>query len=62
MVLSCSEDHPRQLFAALAVGDLDFVLSDIPLLPGIDVRATSQTIGHSTSTLFAEPVTIWLTI
>ncbi|MBB01410.1 MAG: LysR family transcriptional regulator [Planctomyces sp.] len=50
--LICHEDSPRRLFAALAVHDLDLVLSDIPLLPGIDVKAFHHTLGTSPTTIF----------
>lgn len=53
--LVCREDHPRRLFAALATHELDLVLSDIPLFPGIDVKAFSHVLGESTITLFAAP-------
>lgn len=51
--LACSEDHPNQLFARLAVHELDLVLSDVPLPPSLDVRAYNHRIGESTMTLFA---------
>lgn len=47
------QDAPRDLFAALAVHDLDLVLSDVPLTPGIDVRAHGVVVGESTVSLFA---------
>ncbi len=53
--LVCREDHPRQLFAALAVHELDLVLSDIPPSPGLDVKAYNHVLGESTASLFAAP-------
>ncbi len=53
--LVCREDSPRRLFAQLAVHELDLVLSDIPLSPGVDVKAYSHALGSSTVTLFAAP-------
>ncbi len=53
--LECREDNPKRLFAQLAVHELDLVLSDIPLAPGIDVRAYNHAMGESTTTLFAAP-------
>ncbi|QDU68336.1 LysR family transcriptional regulator [Engelhardtia mirabilis] len=53
--LVLSEDSPRRLFAALAVHELDLVLSDVALAPGLDVRARSHRVGSSTTTLFASP-------
>ncbi len=55
MSLECREDHPQRLFADLAVHELDLVLSDIPLAPGIDVKAYNHVVGQSTTTLFAAP-------
>ena len=53
ITLDCREDQPRELFAALSVHELDLVLSDIPLTPGLDVRAYNHVVGESTTTLFA---------
>ena len=53
--LECREEHPERLFAELAVHELDLVLSDIPLSPGLDVRAYNHVVGESTITLFAAP-------
>ena len=55
LALDCREDNPRRLFAALAVNELDLVLSDIKLGPGVDVRAYNHRMGESTITLFAAP-------
>ena len=52
-VLECREDDPNRLFAQLAVHELDLVLSDIPLAPGLDVSAYNHVMGESTTTLFA---------
>lgn len=52
-VLECREDEPNRLFAQLAVHELDLVLSDIPLAPGLDVSAYNHVMGESTTTLFA---------
>jgi len=52
-VLECREDEPNRLFAQLAVHELDLVLSDIPLAPGLDVSAFNHVMGESTTTLFA---------
>ena len=53
--LRCSEDHPNELFAELAIHELDLVLSDIPLAPGSSVQAYNHLVGESTTTLFAAP-------
>jgi LysR family transcriptional activator of nhaA len=55
VVLECREDEPTRLFAELAVHELDLVLSDIPLAPGLDVKAYNHVVGESTTTLFAAP-------
>ncbi|HEB53578.1 MAG TPA: LysR family transcriptional regulator [bacterium] len=54
-VLECREEEPNRLFAALAVHELDLVLSDIPVAPSLDVRAFNHLMGESTTTLFAAP-------
>lgn len=51
--LICREDHPRRLFADLAIHELDLVLSDVPLSPELDVKAYSHVLGESTISLFA---------
>jgi LysR family transcriptional activator of nhaA len=55
VVLQCREDESTRLFAELAVHELDLVLSDIPLAPGLDVKAYNHVMGESTTTLFAAP-------
>ena len=57
-VLECREDEPNRLFAELAVHELDLVLSDIPVAPGLDVRAYNHVMGESTTTLFATPALV----
>ena len=53
--LQCEEDEPNRLFGRLATHELDVVLSDIALAPGMDVRAYNHLMGESTITLFAAP-------
>jgi LysR family transcriptional activator of nhaA len=53
VTIECREDEPSRLFAELAVHELDLVLSDIPLAPGLDVKAYNHVMGESTTTLFA---------
>jgi len=55
VAIECREDEPTRLFAELAVHELDLVLSDIPLAPGLDVKAYNHVMGESTTTLFAAP-------
>lgn len=57
-ILECREDEPNRLFAELAVHELDLVLSDIPVAPGLDVRAYNHVMGESTTTLFATPALV----
>jgi LysR family transcriptional activator of nhaA len=55
VVLDCREEQPRRLLAELAVHELDLVLSDVPAMPGIDVKAWNHPVGESTTTLCAAP-------
>lgn len=56
-VLDCREDEPNRLFAQLAVHELDLVLSDVPLAPGLGVTAYNHVMGESTTTMFATSAT-----
>jgi LysR family transcriptional activator of nhaA len=51
----CREDRVERLLAALAVHDLDLVLSDTPVPPGVRVQAYSHLLGDSDVTMFAVP-------
>ncbi|HOB73708.1 MAG TPA: LysR family transcriptional regulator [Phycisphaerae bacterium] len=53
--IECVQGTPAQLLPALAVHDLDLVLSDAPVNPQIRVRAYSHLLGESAITLFAAP-------
>lgn len=55
LALDCREDQPDRLFAALALHELDLVLSDSAVPPGLDLRAYNHEMGASTITLFAAP-------
>ncbi|NJD20937.1 MAG: LysR family transcriptional regulator [Gemmatimonadetes bacterium] len=46
---------PERLLAALAVHELDLVLSDAPLPPGMDVRAYSHPLGDCAVAVMAAP-------
>jgi len=48
----CREDKPERLLADLAVHELDLVISDAPIGPGIRVRAFSHPLGESGITFF----------
>jgi LysR family transcriptional activator of nhaA len=51
----CREDRVDRLLAALAVHDLDLVLSDTPVPPTVRVQAYSHLLGESDVTIFAVP-------
>lgn len=51
--LRCTEATPQALFAALAVHDLDLVLTDIPPSPDLDIRLYSTAVETSPVGLFA---------
>ncbi|HOW69987.1 MAG TPA: transcriptional activator NhaR [Phycisphaerae bacterium] len=53
--ISCVDGSPAQLLPALAVHDLDLILSDAPVGPHIRVRAYSHLLGECGVTLFASP-------
>lgn len=53
--VSCVQGTPAQLLPALAVHDLDLVLSDQPVGPHIKVRAFNHLLGECGVTLFASP-------
>ena len=53
--LVCREDKPERLLAALALHELDVVLSDAPVSPGAGVRAFSHLLGECAVALFAKP-------
>jgi len=53
--LVCREDRVERLLAALAVHDVDLVLSDVPVPPTVNVKAFNHLLGESTVTLFAHP-------
>ncbi|HEX5482523.1 MAG TPA: transcriptional activator NhaR [Terriglobia bacterium] len=49
----CREDPPDRLLALLAVQQLDLVLSDAPLGPGVSVRAFSHPLGDCPVSFYA---------
>ncbi len=51
--LICHEGKLQQLLAALAVHELDMVVSDVPLPPGMAVRAYSHLLGRTGTAFFA---------
>jgi LysR family transcriptional activator of nhaA len=50
--LVLADDRPERLFAALAVHDLDLVLTDQPLPPTLNVRAYNHLLGECGVTVF----------
>lgn len=51
----CREDPPDRLLALLAVQQLDLVLSDAPIGPGINVRAFNHPIGDCGVGFYGQP-------
>lgn len=51
----CREERPARLLAALAVHELDVVLSDAPLGPEVSVRAFSHALGDCGMGFYAAP-------
>jgi LysR family transcriptional activator of nhaA len=53
--LVCREDRAEPLLAALALHELDVVLSDAPVAPSSHIRAFNHLLGECGVTLFAAP-------
>ena len=53
--LVCREGKPDRLLSALALHELDAVISDAPVSPGSGVRAFSHLLGECAVALFASP-------
>jgi LysR family transcriptional activator of nhaA len=53
--LACREDHAERLLAALALHEVDLVLSDSPIPPSVRVRGFSHLLGECGVTIFAAP-------
>ena len=51
----CHEDKGERLLAALAVHDLDLVITDAPAAPEVKVRAYNHLLGECGVTFFATP-------
>lgn len=51
--LSCIDDHPERLFAALAANEVDLVLTDVPLPQKSVIRAFNHVLGESDVSFFA---------
>lgn len=53
--LVCREDRVERLLAALALHEVDLVLSDVPVPPTVNVKAFNHLLGECTVTAFAHP-------
>lgn len=53
--LVCRQDSPERLLAALALHELDVVLTDAPIPPGTKIRAFNHLLGESTVAIFGTP-------
>jgi LysR family transcriptional regulator, transcriptional activator of nhaA len=51
----CREDPPDRLLALLGVQELDLILSDAPIAPGISVRAYNHPLGECGAGFYAQP-------
>jgi LysR family transcriptional regulator, transcriptional activator of nhaA len=55
ITLSCTEDTPERLMAALSVHALDVLITDAPVTPAANIRAFNHVLGESGTTVFATP-------
>lgn len=51
----CKENKPDRLLAALAVHELDLVLTDTPISPTVSVKAYNHLLGECGVTIFGHP-------
>jgi LysR family transcriptional activator of nhaA len=51
----CQEGRPERLLAALSAHELDLVLTDAPISPGLRVRAFNHLLGSSPVAVFGTP-------
>ena len=52
IMLSCNEDTPERLVAALSVHALDLLITDAPVTPAAHVRAFNHLLGECGTTIF----------
>jgi LysR family transcriptional regulator, transcriptional activator of nhaA len=52
VVLSCTDDSPERLVAALSVHALDLLITDAPVTPAGNIRAFNHLLGESATTVF----------
>jgi LysR family transcriptional activator of nhaA len=50
--IACYEDRADRLLAALSIHELDIVITDAPVGPGLSVRAYNHLLGESSVTVF----------
>ena len=55
LTLSCMEDTPERLVAALSVHALDLLITDAPVTPAANVRAFNHLLGECGTTVFGTP-------
>ena len=55
ITLSCNEDTPERLVAALSVHALDLLITDAPITPAAHVRAFNHLLGECGTTIFGTP-------
>ncbi len=55
ITLSCNEDTPERLVAALSVHALDLLITDAPVTPAANVRAFNHLLGECGTTIFGTP-------
>lgn len=55
IALSCLDDTPERLMAALSVHALDLLITDAPVTPRANVRAFNHLLGECGTTIFGTP-------
>lgn len=55
ITLTCTDDTPERLMAALSVHALDLLITDAPITPSVNVRAFNHLLGESGTTIFGTP-------
>ena len=52
VALTCTDDTPERLVAALSVHALDLLITDAPVTPAANIRAFNHLLGESATTIF----------
>lgn len=55
LTLTCVEDTPERLVAALSVHALDLLITDAPVTPAANIRAFNHLLGECGTTVFGTP-------